>query len=73
MITELWWYMTSDEYDAFAAHNNTRTDPYYSDSETGRGVELAIAMVLFLLDKRYGTRRARMEYINEITVIDSIH
>ena len=70
MITELWWYMTSDEYDVFAPHNNTRTDPYHSDSENRR-VDVDIAMVLARDKiKRYGARRAQMGYFIDTPVID---
>ena len=71
VIAELWWYMTSVEYDAFVHSSNTRTDPYYSDSETGRRMEVGIAMVLSRdWIKRYGDRRARMGHINNTPVID---
>ena len=44
LIDALYGYMTSEEHQAFAPHNNNITDPYYCDSESGRKVDLKTAI-----------------------------
>ena len=73
VIDELYWYMSSEKYQAFAPHNSTRDEPYYRDSENGRRVDLEIAIPLARAWlKNYGAVRARMGYFNDKTIIDRL-
>ena len=64
--------MTMEGCQAFAPHNNTLADPYYSGSESGRRVDTEIAIPLaraWLRD--CGAVRACMGYYNDTPNIDS--
>ena len=54
-------------------HNNTRADPYYSDSESGRRVdpERAIPLTREFL-RHYGAVRARIGYFKDTPIIDHL-
>ena len=70
VITELYWYMTEEEYEVFAPHDNTLDDPYWSDSDFGRRrVPFEIATPLAQEWVRmYGERRARMGFYDNTPI-----
>ena len=73
VIDELHRLMTSEECQAFAPHNNTREDVYYSDSEFRRSFDLETAIPLARGWLRNdGAVRARTGHFNDTPVIDRL-
>ena len=71
---ELYWYITHEEYEAFAPHGNTPEDPYWSDSDSGRRrvpVEIALPLAREWV-RRYGARRSRMGYYDNAPINEQL-
>ena len=70
VITKLYWYMTEEEYEAFATHENTLDNPYWSDNDFGRRripYEIATPLAQEWV-RRYGVRRAKMGYYDKTPI-----